>query len=104
RERHAAEVAGLRVQLDYASAERESLSRDLAEALEQQTVTGDILRTIATAPTESQRVLDELAASMLRLIDMDLVTISQLDGDRIVNLASGLSDRMSTEQRERARR
>ena len=77
-------------QQKIASLEREiaSLRRDLSAALEQQTATSEILRVIASSPTDLQRVLDTLVESAARLCDATTAGIQQQEGDHLRVVAS----------------
>jgi two-component system, NtrC family, sensor kinase len=55
-------------------------TRELAEALEQQTATGEILRIISASPTDLRRVLEIVNKSAARFCDADDVTIFELEG------------------------
>src|SRR5262245_59996100 len=55
-------------------------SSDL-EALDQQTATGEVLRVIASSPTELQPVLDTVIANAVRLIGAEYGHIRQYDGE-----------------------
>jgi GAF domain-containing protein len=60
--------------------ELQSRNWDLTEALEQQTATGEVLRVIASSPTELQPVLDTLLASAVKLAGAKQGHIRQVDG------------------------
>src|SRR5262245_16348402 len=58
----------------------ELYKRELAEVLQQQAATAEILTTISSSPTDLQRVFAALAASAARLCDASDATIHQVDG------------------------
>jgi GAF domain-containing protein len=64
------------------------LRRELAEALEQQAATGDILRMIAKAPGDLQAVLDTMAEQAAKLCDATDAQIFQLKGADIHRVAT----------------
>src|SRR6266498_4049782 len=61
--------------------ELQARNRDLTEALEQQTATGEVLRVIASSPTELQPVLDTLLANAVKLSGAKQGHIRQVDGE-----------------------
>jgi GAF domain-containing protein len=63
--------------------ELEARNRDLTEALEQQTATSEILRVIASSPTNIQPVLDVVAENAARLCDAKDAVIRRIDGDTV---------------------
>ena len=68
--------------------ELETRNRDLTEALEQQTATSEILRVIASSPTDIQPVLDTVAENAARLCDASDAAIWRADGDKFWLVAS----------------
>jgi GAF domain-containing protein len=68
--------------------ELQAKNRDLTEALEQQTATAEVLRVIASTPTDLQRVLDALAENAARLCDSNDALIMRVDGEFLRPVAS----------------
>ena len=68
--------------------ELQDCKRQLTEALEQQTTTGEILRVIANSPTDIQPVLDVVAENAARLCDATDAVIRRIDGDKLRSVAN----------------
>ena len=61
--------------------ELQARNRDLTEALEQQTATSEILRVIASSPTELRPVFDTLIANAVRFSGATKGHVRQYDGE-----------------------
>ncbi len=77
--------------------ELQERNRDLTEALEQQTATSEVLRVIASSPTEIQPVLDTLLANAVKLSGATKGHVRQVDGEfyRVVAHYGETGDRVS---------
>ena len=65
-----------------------SLKHRLSEALEQQKATSDVLRLIASSPTEIQSVLDAIATTAARLLDVTDASIMRVEGQLLRAVAT----------------
>ncbi|HZO33151.1 MAG TPA: GAF domain-containing protein [Chloroflexota bacterium] len=77
----AIENARLFEELEQRNAELQESNRQVTEALEQQTATAEVLRVIASSPTEPQAVLQAIAESAVSLCEADRAAISLVEGD-----------------------
>ena len=84
----ATELSRLKRDLQRVSKQLKSRDRELAEAQEQQTTTGEILRAIASSSTNLQSVLDTLAESAGRLCEANDGQLRLIEGDGLKLVAS----------------
>ena len=81
-------VAGDAREIARLRAEVERLTRERDAALEQQTVTAEVLRVIASSPTDLPTVLGTIAESAARLLETDHVWILRLEDSRLKKVAA----------------
>ena len=65
----------------------QTLRRDLAEALDQQAATSEILRVIAGSPTDSRPVFETILANTTRLCDAHIAALFLYDGEFLTTVA-----------------
>jgi GAF domain-containing protein len=73
--------------------ELEQRNSALSAALEQQTATAEVLRVIASSPTDLQAVLETVVVTAARLCDAANVGIWRVDGDELERVVNLLGDR-----------
>src|SRR5215469_12836790 len=83
----ATELTQLKKELKRVTEQLEFRDRDLAEAVEREAATGEILRVIASSPTDLQPALNAVAESAARLCEADDASIFRIDGDVFHRLA-----------------
>jgi signal transduction histidine kinase len=73
------------LQESYANLEQkvEQRTRELSEALEQQTATAEILRVISSSPTDIQPVMAAVVQSAAKLCDASFASIFRVEGDQM---------------------
>ncbi len=75
------ELSRLKTELKRVTEQLESRDRELADSLEQQTATSEVLRVIATSPTDLQSVLENIAENATRVCGADDALIFRVEGD-----------------------
>src|SRR5580765_435286 len=80
--------AALATANDDLRADVDRRDRALAEALEQQTATAEVLGVIASSPADLQAVTDEIATNAARLCNSDHVSVERFDGDSFTILSA----------------
>ena len=84
----AIENARLFQELEQQTAELQESNRQVSEALEQQTALAEVLRVIASSPTDVQRVLYAISESAARICGADSASINLIDGGHFIRAAS----------------
>ena len=85
--RHCSSAANLQKQLDGGTRELAETQKHLAEALEQQIATSEILGAVARSATDVQIVLDAVCQSAARLCEAYDAAIWRPDGDQLLLVA-----------------
>ncbi len=82
-------AANIGIAIEHARlfAEIQTRNREITESLEQQTATSEILRVIASSPTDIQPVLDVIAESARRLCDGVFSAVYRTDGQLVYEAA-----------------
>jgi two-component system, NtrC family, sensor kinase len=68
-------------QLQESNTQREERTRQLTEALEQETATAELLRVISRSPTDVQPVFDAIAHEAVRLCGASYSLVARFDGE-----------------------
>jgi hypothetical protein len=81
--RHRSPAADLQKQLDQQSRELTEARKQLAEAVEQQTATSDILVSLSGSMTDTKPVFDAILRNLLRLFGTSYATVQLLRDDML---------------------
>ena len=82
-----ADQAAIAIENAHLFEELNDSNASLREALEQQTATAEVLRVIASSPTDLRRVLQTVVESAARLAEADTITVHQVEGNQLVCVA-----------------
>ena len=88
----AIENARLFEELEQRNADLQESNRQVSEALEQQTATAEILRVIASSPTDLDAVMQAIVQSAMALCRGDQAFINRVEGDDLMRVASVMTD------------
>jgi signal transduction histidine kinase len=94
----AIENARLFQELERRNGELRESHRQVTEALDVQTATSEILRVIASSPTNLRQALDTLVMSLARLTNANRASIERLEGEEKVILAHTVTAAVGTRQ------
>src|SRR5215471_621290 len=84
----ATELSQLKKEVQRLTEQLDSRDRELAEAVEREAATGEILRVISSSPNDLQPVLDVVAENAARLCDANDALILRVEGDILRLMAS----------------
>src|SRR5689334_13643189 len=85
--RRPTELNGLNKEVKRVTEQLECRDRELAEAVEYQTATAEVLGIISRSPTDVQPVLDAIVESAARVCGIDDVHMRLKDGDLMISRA-----------------
>src|SRR5688572_6861962 len=85
---HDTELSKLKKELKRVTEQLELRDRELTQSFEQQTATSEILRVIASSPTDLQPVLDTVAENAARLCEATDALILRVEADVLRLVAS----------------
>ena len=83
-----AEHVGIAIENTQLFEEVQRRTRELQEALEYQTATGEVLNVISRSPSQLQPVLDTIVATASRLCEADYAVVFRLKDDGIYHVAA----------------
>ncbi|HTY81120.1 MAG TPA: GAF domain-containing protein, partial [Candidatus Bathyarchaeia archaeon] len=93
--------AAIAIEKDRLSEAVASRNRDLAEALDHQTATAEVLSVISASPTNVQSVFETIVSSARRLCEASFSSLNLLEGDQLMLTAlDGMDQRVAAAARQ----